>query len=763
MTMTAADASPAHEGATLLAEGTGALDPAAAGADDPVALALLDCAAARSPRAGAAEQRGQGAQVLLATLRALPLEVGTADCPSAAELAKLELALGPLLEEWPEAAVCRLWISLLRGESRLELRSALTALAAETLWHPVQALALRGLVACGARAELAHVLAGIDRNRPAAVEAGLEALLPAGRELDALYPTSELVARAPAWGALLEKELKLAGGDDPLALDAGFAALFDGQVGKSEVASPHAELGAGDHRENDRFLARLLAARARATIACGRDPRRLFDEAGVERLPAWEVRYLRGVGAWRAGDLAAARTELEASSQSNPRQSAVALSRATLLAERDPGAALDVLNGVSPSREVLVARASLLARMRDYELAERSIREAEVTGCEPVRLFWAEGRRGWRRRELQLRAALAERHGDATSAERTLAGLEAAEQPLRTARSAWTARRALIGNDERGFQRSVLERKLKGALGTLGSGPLLRDALFFRAAAAAEFAPEQSARDLGVLAGRRAWLERERRAGGNRLLFMSDMLLGLGRVDEARLGYGSASGDARLAPIVAERSATALVLRELVAGTDAADLDAAFARAEELAPTSPYPSVVAAFAAICNGDSTLAQAHGARAAERGCPAALSSAVLALATAVRHGTALAPEAARELGLGNGAQAGLALSSGDAGTEPEEFLGAIDGADATFDRALAACGLAGLCERGRFQEAEVHAGRLVGSGAAWAADLLALVRLRRAVALAKSGDFDAAERALSAVETLEPSRPSGRPLG
>jgi hypothetical protein len=400
-----------------------------------------------------------------------------------------------------------------------------------------------------------------------------------------------------------------------------------------------------------------------------------------------------------------------------------------------------MLASAAPSREVLVALAALCARLGDPAAAAEHLRRAAVAAGEPARHLWAGGRRAWGERAARLGVAL-----DARVAGDAVPG--GAARPLETARRAFGAARALArGNAADPRRRQELGRTVRAALGELGTGPLLGDALFFRALAALALAPDQAANDLRTLLARRAWIEREARAGSTRPQAVGDALLRLGQAAEAARSYRAARSPGVGERATAEREAVARVVQAIAEAKGPTEIGAAFTEAERGAPDSAWTATLAAFGLLAAGDPAAAAARLDEATARGAPSPVVAALAVLVESVRGGVALPPGVGAALRLPAVVATGLAFLAGVDGTEPEPLLQDLE---LKMTPALARRLLRHLCDQGRWPEARAHAARLAAVGEAWAGDLAALVRLRHALHLAASGDLDGADRELAAVD-------------
>jgi len=249
--------------------------------------------------------------------------------------------------------------------------------------------------------------------------------------------------------------------------------------------------------------------------------------------------------------------------------------------------------------------------------------------------------------------------------------------------------------------------------------------------------------------------------GGGRIIFVGDALWRLGQFDEAIRAYELASASRSLQ--AHERLALALVNAEVrrSAGLDA--ISRAVGRAVELAPTSPWPQLLAALGLLMAGEVEATMSHLDAAAACGAPESICRGLRAVCTALSGRAVLAEEDLVALHLTVVADAIVRLVC-DEGTEPariEAFVRAFG------DEWIAWCPtdpqrtarrlLAAWCDRGNWDEVLEYVDRLERSALPWAKELAALVRVRHALESASRGALEAADRALQELETWLQSGP------
>gem|GEM_PF-3191720 len=724
--------------------------------------ALRDHDRARSPRSVSDEDERGVLQAVCLALIAGPVELSVEFQPSPL-LDQINAALrdaGP--DDLPEARVCRLWLSCAAGTNEPGAVDQFAALVGESLWGPAQALVYRALSHFGRRRSLANLLPVSGSLTLAQADAWLEAAHAADPDewfLDRLDASADewlpAAVRDP-WRLLLAAEAALACGALSIATEGATEETL------AALASEATEQPARSLAEavSQRLSGRAAAALVRAQLAQGRDDDGALGGPARLWLPAWEREYLRSLARWRFGDREAAATGLRAALDLNPHQTSTRLALAALLAERSPEMALQTLEHEEPTREIYAARAALLARLGRYREAEETLnRGADVTaaGREPARFSWARGREQAQRREQTLRAALAEHHGDWSAADKAWRATlgEERHRSLLEARQLFAAGcelRSLAAGQN--WRRSVLEQRAERLRRQLSDVPLGAGAMFFRAAAMMETAPQRAVKDFQTLLRRRAWVEAERRAGGGRIVCTGDALLSLGQVEEAVRAYRLADADA--APGVKERLAVAAVYAEVTRRSGAAAIAGEADRAMDSAPGSPWPQWMAALGLLMAGErETAAQrlATGPDAPElikrclQAVCAALSGAGDGSVTDEELATLKAPPETEAI-------VRLLCGAGDEIAKCEALIESLG--EAWIERCPADAQLvarrliAAWRDEGDWDRALGLARQLERSGQAWAKEMAALTRVRHALEHASRGELAEAEAELRDVD-------------
>jgi len=743
--------------------------PIAIDADELARLvaALQAHARRRQPLLMAAPNDPQEAVLRAACLTLIggPSELGTDISPSPLRDQVYATLRDAGSQDIPEVHVCRLWLSCAAGEGGVHAVDSLVALVQASLWEPMQALAYRALAYYGRR----HVLAEVLPQEGALSLAQADAWLEATHATDIVARWTERIMRAPdsplppavceRWTALLTSETALACGDHPAVTEDALASL-------AALADPHPPRTYAE-AETQRLAARAAAALARARLARWRDDGGALTSPAGRLLPAWERGYLQALTHWQRHDDEAAALVLQDALEQNPHQTSIRLALASLLAARSPEVALHMLVHAEPTREVYAMQAALLARLGRYGEAEDALTHCAgcpAAGSEPARCSWARGRQQFRQQEQALRTALAEHRADwhtAGMAWRTT-DVGARQKTLQEARQLFVAHRELTFlTAGQSWRRSLIEQRVARGVHEVGTIPLVGDALFFRAAAFIDTLPERAVRDFQTLLRQRGWVDAERRVGGGRIIFVGDALWRLGQFDEAIRAYELASASRSLQ--AHERLALALVNAEVrrSAGLDA--ISRAVGRAVELAPTSPWPQLLAALGLLMAGEVEATMSHLDAAAACGAPESICRGLRAVCTALSGRAVLAEEDLVALHLTVVADAIVRLVC-DEGTEPariEAFVRAFG------DEWIAWCPtdpqrtarrlLAAWCDRGNWDEVLEYVDRLERSALPWAKELAALVRVRHALESASRGALEAADRALQELETWLQSGP------
>lgn len=742
---------------------TASIDAAVDG-DDLARLAAALQAHDRIRRASPVAEDDRWAEIVRAccfTLIVGPSELGVTVSPSPLcdQVRAVLIEVGS--DDLPEAQLCRLWLAIALGEMETDAANKIVALAKESLWWPSQALAYRVLAYYGCRKALADVLPKDGPLNLAQADAWLEAAHVASIDrnwVDRIVAAPDGPAPSPVcerWVALLKAETALICGEHPGSVEHELAAMAASTGEQPPRTYAEAELR--------RIASRAAAALARARLAQRRDDGSAVTSPAGQRLPAWEREYLQALARWQRNDLYQAGAGLEEALQRNPHQTAIRLALAALGAARSPEAALKALDCNEPTREARVARAALLARMGRYGEADGALYGAEKTaaGSEPGRYSWARGREQYRKQEQALRAALAERRGDWDRANKDWRAAcagggswveENLRRNLREARRLFVLRRALesLAGGQTGL-RAQWRQMLKHGCREIIKHAAAGQAAFFRAAAMMDLFPKRAVRDFKALLQQRDWVEEERSAGGGRLIFVGDALLRLGQAEDALQAYELARG----APLieVKERQAVAMVYSAVMRRAEPAAISSAADRAADLAPSSPWPPMLAALGMIIAGEAEAAASRIAVARERGAPESACHYLQSMSSALSGASS---EDLPALALPDDPDAVVRLLCG---IEPAPER--IDALTRTMGKAwMARCGadpyfvacqlLAGWCDEGRWDEAMKCADGLLQSGLQWAADLAALTRVRHALERACRNELEEANHELQQLE-------------
>lgn len=710
-----------------------------------------------APTADAGNEQADLLQSVCLTLMVGPPELGVDLSPSPLrDQAHAALHAGET-DHIPETRVCRLWLACAAGERGPDAADEFATLAREPLWEPVQMLAYRAMADFGRRVLLADLLpkdgplslsqadAWLEASH--AVE-GDEALV--GRIVSA---SDDVVSPCQAqWTALLKAEAELACRAQPETVEselAGLAILADEHLPRTYAEA-----------ETQRIAARATAALARARVAQRCDDRGVLTSTAGQLLPAWEREYLQGLVRWQLNDHEGAIAGLKTALEHGPRQTPVRLALAVLVANSSPEAALDLLEYNEPTREMLVAQAALLARLGRYGEAENALARCleDAATAEPMRYSWAVGRGQSRRQAYAMLTALAERRGDWNAASKNWQIACASGQP----RTRQEARRIFAAHRElqslpagQAWRRELVTQQLERGCHEIGTIPMPGQEMFFRAVAVMDTLPERAARDFQTLLQRRAWIEAERRVGGGRIVFAGDALLRLGRPQDAIHAYELA-GDLPL-PEVQERLAATFVCAEALRQAEPAAISSAADRALSLAPTQPWPQLLAAVGLLIAGDASAASLRLDAAEERGAPQTACRCLRSLCAAASGTPTTVPgEDLAALRLPGQAKAmvDLLCGAGPEASRIETFVHALGKewlAQCPTDPArIARRLLATWCDDGKWDEVFKFAEELARSGEAWAVELATLARVRHALERAGRGELEAAEEELHEVE-------------
>jgi hypothetical protein len=641
----------------------------------------------------------------------------------------------------PEWEVCNIWKSCCRGVPAGDSADRLAVLVGVGLWPPVLGLAYRALVCLGRRDLLAKLLPADGILTLAQADAWLDAVHGdgPGRNCRLRIAESEASPLLPndvcaSWRTLLDAELELAFGSQPAIVEDALTQLLK--------PAAYAE-GTYAYVEAHRIRGRAAAALVRLALIAG-VPRPVPDDGA---LPLWETWYLKGLMAWRAGDVAGAETMLRDGLASSPNQGCVRLALASLLSESAPEAALAFLDGARATRQAHVVRASLLARLKSYDEAGKALAAAGGSPFEQARSSWTRGLAQSLRLENSLCAALAEREHRWNDAETAWGAVcsEGDQRALRDSRRLYVDHCRLEALPaEREWERSTLANRLGRRFDSLGGITLRGNAAFFRAVAALERWPERSADDLKALIDQRRWVRRECRAGGNRIRFVADALLRLGHARHAlrafellppsQWGLGERRSVAALAAAISEQNDTAVIMGLF---------------GDPSSHATCWPGLLAALAMALQGERSGAAVALAGTAKDGAPEAVRS----ILHAIVESKPVAAEHLACLRLPDETAAAVRMICSPGTIKAEairEYVSSVGGG--WLERcpldppAVARTLMAALWAENKWPEAVALAARLEKSGRDWAVEIATLTRVRNALAMAIAGKLDGAESAL-----------------
>lgn len=645
----------------------------------------------------------------------------------------------------PEARVCAVRAACTGGAADSAAASELASLLGRNLWPPVQWVAFLALAGLGQRRTLADLLPQEGPLNLAQADAWLEAshAEPLSPEWVGRVECPEWEGLSPEdiahWTALLKAETQLALGE---RLDAGALA-------ETALSRPNAP-GTYSEAIRRRFAARAAAAQVRAEIAEWGAPIQSLASPAMQGLPQWEREHLAGLAQWQARQWAEAEAALRRAVELAPLQAAPRCALSAFLAARSPEEVLAFLDFEGEAtREMLCARACLLARMQRYEDAESAIAGSDGASGECARLSWAAGRRQTDRCRAALKAALAQRRGDWAGAKAARAEACAAGEgkALRLAWELFAAQDELDSIAEgRGWRADVLKNQVESSRHRIGRSVMVGDAAFFRGAALLKEDPQQAAKDFRSLLRRREWCASERRAGGARLIFIGDALRRMGLDAEALRAYESA-GDSG-----AGRAALMQLCAALQGGAIPQEAEDTVARVAGLFPENATASLLAAAASLAAGVREGVEEHLAEAERLGAPAAACRCLRGFLHAADGKATLDEGDLRELGLPESAAAVVRFMGAD-GDGAARLKALIDCAGEKWAEVLpgapeseARRALHHLCEQGEWDRAQELAEAVGVCGAGWAAELAALVGVRHALSLALAGEFEEAEAKL-----------------
>ena len=691
-----------------------------------------------------------------------PHELGSELAQPALHAKLQELLNGCDTAAFPEADACLQWLNCLADGGTQDAVDSFAVLADHELWPPVASLVWRALVHFGDRGGLAKRLPGEGDMSLFQADAWLDAALSArsvgspvrrvtGSEDDLLPPGS-----ASLWRQLLGQECLLACGGDENVSEATLREVA--AAASSDMPRTYEETVV------QRLSARATAALVRYRLSKGRGDEGILDAFPANLLPAWEMEYLRGLVMWRLDDVPVAKGCLERALELNPHQGMVRLALAALPVGGCSDRALEILDIEDPSREVLLARAALLARSHQYDAAEEAMQssEREQAPCEPLRATWATAVSDREFRRAALRAALAESRREWSAAE--IAWREACKDKRRgtlaMSRQLFAATTELelapAGEDSRRVSR--VRRERERVYHQLGRRPLVGTETFFRGVAVKDSDPTQSERDLISLSHRHSWVESEQSVGGGRLVALGNELARLGRFDSAAETYEHAASCG--ADGLDSRLALCKLCLAIDDATGADAIESALVVAAQGMPESPFPFAVAAAGLLMNGHAEASSAKIDRAVELGASESLCESLRAIGDIV-EGTPhpLAESVLRALHASREATAILRLLAG----EGELAIRLREFVEAVGEKWVSSCPVdvdvsarshvLELCDAGEWDEADRFLAGLDDSGASLDPSLRAFVQLRRALTVAIQGELAEGERLLMSLASSQ----------
>jgi len=431
-----------------------------------------------------------------------------------------------------EASVCAHWLDILLEAPREGAAEELAALAGGPLWGPVKRLAFGALAWLGERKRLGDVL---PREAPFSLweaDARMEAVrgeIPGPGWTDGISREENdwmSAEHAGRWTEILHAETLLAAGNPSAFSPDG---LFRTASRSRSVPPETLEDGL------DLYLAgRAAFVLSRWTILHRGDLSNILKLPGARGLSRWKRNYIEGLGAWRQGNPEGAAAHLESAFRENPQQTPVRLALATLLSNRSPAAALDLVDVREPTFETAVARSALLARQGRCDEAVSALPgECGPAGWEPPAFTFRAACEGWRRRATALKAAFLESSGKGKEAEIARGRHPSTGSVCKTRRLLAARRERDTLDTGQGWRRSILDQTVKRLRHEAASIPLNGDALFYRAVSLADEDPSTAAADFRRLLRQSSWVGKEREAGGGRLAFMGDFLLKSGHPEDA--------------------------------------------------------------------------------------------------------------------------------------------------------------------------------------------------------------------------------------
>ncbi|MCD4786497.1 MAG: hypothetical protein K8T10_21940 [Candidatus Eremiobacteraeota bacterium] len=506
--------------------------------------------------------------------------------------------------DFPEAHICHLWISCVEGKENPDIVDRFSSPAKEPLWHPIQSLLYRALAYFGKRDVLAEILPEEGALSLAQGDAWLEAAHIGDideRWIDRVTVGENSVLQSnlcDRWISLLKAETAVARGDISKETEDELAKLTS-----LDSTNPPRTY---EEAETRRISARASSAINRIRIARWHDNEDIINSPAGMLIPTWEREYLQGLSRWQFDDYETATSLLRSALELNPHQTPVRLALGALMAPDSPDEALKILECESPTYEITISRAGLLARTGRFDEAEKALARCNAKpppGNEPARHSWIRGRKQYRKREYILRTALSEYRGEWENADKNWrSACDRDIYPaLQKARQFFADRRRMKSLPQgRSWNRSQLKHRLRRIRHEIGDIPLTGDALFFRGAAMMDVDSRRTVKDFRALLRRRSKVRRELKAGGRRIIFIGDAFLKLGMVNDAIQAYKLLESD--LPGEARERIAVASVLAAIQSNSGPDTIRVAAKKAGEVIPSDPLPQLLAILGLLIAGD-----------------------------------------------------------------------------------------------------------------------------------------------------------------
>ena len=515
----------------------------------------------------------------------------------------------------PEVHWAGAWLKCAQDDPAGESVELLVSLA-DRVFGPARFLAFRTLVRMGRRRDIMRLIPEKGAlslyEADALLETGALHLLVEGwTDRIALNADSLISATlSQQWIALLDVEATLA--------TAGASGDMETRLANILSHGGREEVEAVEKAFHEYVLSRAAAALARVCIDRRRDAAEVLDSGAAEEgLPHWERSYLRGLSHLALGAPDAAKTHLEEACLKNPRQGAVGMALAGIVARRHPEEGLKLLESAEPTRELKIFRAVLLTRCRRYEEALACLQTDGEKGLprEPARLFWPAGRKDLARQAQALETALLEQKGEWQRASHAWARIGPEDVPatLLKARAFYQAKReeeTLLPHQS--WRRSVLSQSMGRSRHELGQALLNRESLFFWAAAILPEDPETAVKGFQRLLKQRKWVMSQQALGADRLVYMGDVLLQKGHPADAVRAYALAADADH--PDVGPRLEVA---EALLGYAKSSDSNYPPEQAED--PSSYYPTLLTAMERIAAGEKEAAASSLSEAESRDAP------------------------------------------------------------------------------------------------------------------------------------------------